>query len=702
MQKNAQGADKAKRPWLAPLFAALLLGFTVCVFAPVEAYFSAGEELWFTAWDFIPLCIAAFIVLSLALFALSLPMKGKVRSAYCGLLFGLALAFFVQGIYANADYGLLDGAPIDWSSFGAYPVWNAIMWALLLLVPTALCAASGGKSAGATRFACVMLAFVQLLSGATLAATAKPKQNLSAVTFTDEKLFNISSDKNVVMFVIDTFDTTSLGNLLEQRPDIADRLDGFTWFRNFVGQYNMTSYAMPVLLTGESFILDGYQGAFRTKAWERERFFKALKSEGYSIGLYTERKYTEEAMQGTIDNVLKQGIKPSSVWSLWLEMMKLTAFRYMPHALKPTFADAGQGFGALQQGAEQTIYDFSNETTLSKFRRQGLSADIAAPCFRMYHLYGMHRPYTLGVDEKNGAPVTGMEQAATLMNAVCDYMDIMKELGVYDSSMIIITADHGLKYYDLSPATLIKRPGDKGGLKANAAPAAQADLHTTIAAAMGVKAELKYGKDMFTLSEDDMREAPYYDTAPVDGNLYEYAVYIDEQGQLLYSPTDVVYAYMDVRDTEKSAYELSSRIDIKAADDLLPWLDELSRGVVSNLSGSGGVYLGKPDTTFDMLIEDEDYGDLRVTLGLSGLIGDKQRASVLCDGELVAEVELKRGDSALSFVIPYDYCDDYELTFTLRFPDAVSEYEQSGFTGGDMRRRAICVDSFIVERIEEE
>lgn len=688
------------RKWLSPLLTAVCLSFTVCVYAPLETYFAASDELWFGANDVILMSLAAFAVLALALFGLGMLLRGRARAALCGLFVGLSLALYAQGSFLNADYGRLDGMAIDWASFGSYPVWNALIWAALLIAPAVLCAVFIRGAAGATRFVCVILCLAQLAGVIALGASAPVKQEEKVPTLTDKYLFDISKDKNVVMFLVDTFDTTSFGDMLDELPDIAERLDGFTWFTNSVGQYNMTSYAMPLIMSGECYTIQEYQGSFSEKAWENEKFFHSLKDEGYSLGIYTEPRYAYASQEGILDNALSQSMKPSSYPTLWGKLMELAAFRYLPHSLKPLFASAGAGFDTLVQGDVQTIYDYENESFLRKLRSEGVNATLSEPCLRMYHMSGMHVPYTLGADEKNGDEVLRNKQAATLMNAICDYIDMMKAQGVFDSSMIIITADHGLKYSDLRPVLLVKRPGDKGALAKNAALVSQLDWHSTIAAAMNAKFSPNYGEDAFSISEDDMREVPHYSTEPNSGDLYEYTVSLDECGTTYYKPAHFAYRYGDSYDVERSSYSLGTYIELRTEEDYRPWLDEMSLYDIK--STNAGVYLGKPDITFDMLIEDEDYYDLAVTLGIGDIVGDSRSVQVLVDGEVIAEKTLKKGDTELRFTVPYDYCYDYALAFTLRFPDAISEYERGGWQGGDTRVLAVMPTGITIESSEEE
>ncbi len=706
MTDNNIEMDAPAKPkaWVSPLLASLCLSFTACVYAPLETYFATASEQWFNATDILPVSLLAFAVLAAVPFGVGILLRGRARSAFCGLLVGLSAALYVQAGFANADYGTFDGMGIDWSSFGSYPILNALMWAALVLAPAVLCAVFHKKVKTAIRFLSVILIFAQVAGTAALGFSAEKKPTQTMPTLTSKKIFDISKNSNVIMFVIDTFDSTSFSDMLKEYPELADRLEGFTWFKNAVGQYNMTSYAMPVIMTGECYLMEESQSTFREQSWERESFFKSLKNEGYSIGLYTEGSYAYASQEGIVDNALVQGIKPRSYTELWAEMMRLTAFRYLPHVLKPDFEGAGIAFGWMKQGAKEPIYVYENEPVLKMLRSNGVSADMSEPCFRMYHLSGMHPPYTLGTDEKDyekeGEIVLRNSQAATLMNAVCDYLDMMKEQSVFDSSMIIITADHGLKYFDLRPLMLIKRPGDSGEFFGNDSLVSMTDLHRTIADAMNTNEKPQYGQNMFDIDADAMNETPYYDTHPDSGELYEYNVYLDDDYHTYFEPTGFAYRYRDYYEVERMEYSLGKKIKFDRKEDMMPWLDELSYQDVKN--ASKGPYIGIPDTTFFMYIADEDYDDLRVTLYLNDVVDGEQNYRILVKGETIAEGAVKNGDTELSFTVPYDYCSDYELLFTVRFPDVKSEYEKSGWEGGHTRLIAIRPTGMLIENITEE
>lgn len=687
-----------KRPWLQPLLSGVLFSFALCVYAPVETCLSAGAELWFGVTDFLWPMLFSFILMAAAFFGACMLLRGLARDALCSLLVGLTVALYVQGAFANADYGVLDGRAIDWAGFGSYPIWNTVMWAVLALLPVALALIFRARAQGALRFVSAALCLMLSVSlGAS--ALAQPKgEAYREAGFTTEGEFTLSSGKNVVVFVLDTMDTTTFSELLEHKPELADRLDGFTWFSRMVGQYPVTTFAMPALLTGTGYLYETSKGVYEQSAWEKDRFFHALKAEGYQVGVYSESEYAMEEAVGLVDNVALQPMVPTSALTLWQRVMRLAGFRYAPHVLKPSLVLSTTDFDPLKKGADSSVYTFDDEKFLRDFRAAGLSAEEPRPCFRLYHLQGAHTPYNLKADGTRGDSSLH-EQVLSVLGGALSYFDQMKAMGVYDDATIVITADHGNMTIDPAPLLLVKRPEDAGPLVANENLVWQQDLHATIAAAAGLREKITYGTDAFALTADDLREAAYYNYywAQAD-RFYEYAVTTDDEGELLYKATGRVYMYGDVLEPEPPAYTLGDLIPFRKPSDAVAWCDEMGNYLLTQ--ADRGVWFGAPAARLNLALAGEEYDDLRVTLGVSEIKGDSQVMKVIYDDQVQEELVIRKGDDKVSFVVPWDAVTDGVLAVTLRFPQAVSAYRESGWASGDTRLRAVAFTDMVIESIE--
>ncbi len=103
-------------------------------------------------------------------------------------------------------------------------------------------------------------------------------------------------------------------------------------------------------------------------------------------------------------------------------------------------------------------------------------SDDKKGAFRIYHLYGAHSPYYLTenatLDFESGDPIT---QWKGCMRITYEYIEQLRDNGLYEDATIIITADHGLNRTqrtalkdkgitvtdDSNPIFIIKRAGEK-------------------------------------------------------------------------------------------------------------------------------------------------------------------------------------------------------------------------------------------------
>ena len=129
--------------------------------------------------------------------------------------------------------------------------------------------------------------------------------------------------------------------------------------------------------------------------------------------------------------------------------------------------------------------------------------------FRFFHMRGPHVPCYLSEDikyEPTGKEVTPTQQGRGSLKIVFEYIEQMKELGVYDDATIIITADHGrgdLLDSDKTsgnpdrtsrPIFIVKKPNEKSEtMRVSDAPVSQAELMPTILEAVGADRE-RYGR----------------------------------------------------------------------------------------------------------------------------------------------------------------------------------------------------------------
>lgn len=689
-----------KSPWVYPLLCSLLFSFTFCVFAPLELYFSNASEFWFGPGDLFAGTILTFLAVWGLLFGLCMLFRGRGRSIACAAIFGLAVMLYLQGNFLNPSYGVLNGESIDWSRYAGYAVWNTALWVLVPALCVLFVRWKRNAFTGATRFVCVVLTLMQLVTLITVSLQpSDEKKSIDCFTKKDE--FNLSAQQNIVFFILDTVDTSTVQEMLAKDSDFFTPLDGFMLYPNSVCAYPVTKYAVPYLLTATPYLFETSYGNYLESSWKSETFFHMLKNKGYSIRLYTESGFALSDMRGIVDNVDAEKSVPSSTAALCGMMYRFAGFRYAPHLLKPSLWFYSDGFNSLRTQKEGSVYVADDALFLSELKQNGMQCTTQNPVFALYHLEGAHVPNTLQADgtrAPDGGEVSIDDQLHAVFGGVFSILQQMKDQGVYDNSTIVITADHGNIALDHSPILLIKARHATGALQTSPVLATQLDYHQTMLADAGFNQKLPYGENLLTLPDDADREATHYDFRWAEGDIFtEYNVTMDQTGKALYLRSGLQYKSDGMYEVSTPELAIGETVKTAAIADVSPYVDEICTNFEEEKNG--GVALNGPWQHFQwQLPEDAEYTDLRVCFEVSGVTNGSQRVQVLCDTELIDTIQLRDGDSELRLTIPGDYIDAGLVSFTLRFPDAISGYALSG--GKDIAhyaRNALVINGFTCE-----
>lgn len=692
--------DKPKNQWVYPLLCSLLFSFTFCVFAPIELYFSNSGEFWFTVNDLMAGVLLVFLAVWAVLFGLIMLLRGKGYSIICGLVFGLAVMTYLQGNFLNPSYGVLNGETINWGRYAGYAVWNTALWILVPLLCVFFALWKNKAFVGASRFICVVLTLMQLVTLVTVSLEpAEEKKNNYCFTKQDE--FNLSAKQNIVFLILDTVDTSTVQDMLAQDGDFFSPLDGFVMYPNSVCAYPVTKFAVPYLLTATPYLFETSYGSYLQSSWDSETFFHTLKSNDYAIRLYTESGFALSDMSGTVDNVAIEQPVPTSTAALCAMMYRFAGFRYAPHLLKPSLWFYSDGFNALRAQKEGSVYVADDALFLAELKQNGIQCTSQTPVFALYHLEGAHVPNTLQADgtrAPNGGVVPIEDQLHAVFGGVFSILQQMKDQGVYDNSTIVITADHGNIVLDHSPVLMIKARHATGALTFNPTLATQQDYHQTMLSDAGIDKRLPYGEDLLSQSEDAYREGEHYDFRWTDGDVFTaYTVTLDQTGKALYTRDGLQYKPDGIYEVSTPELAIGQYIKTATIAELSAFVDEICQYFEEEKNG--GVELNAPWQHFQwQLPADTEYTDLLVNFDLSEVTNGAQRVQVLCDDELIDTIQLQDGDSTLRLMIPGDSIEDGLVSFTLRFPDAISIHTLSGDTDIDhYHRNAIVITGFTTE-----
>lgn len=674
---------------------ALLLAITFGICGPIQLYLMNITELWFSVFDIVWICILMGVILFGITTGVGLLLPDRLCKLYSALLFGISLGLFLQGNFVTTDYGVLDGRTIDWSQYGVTAVLNTAMWVGCIAVPLLVQVFKPAIAEKIIPILSICIVAMQVLTVGILAATTNYASRNTGGYLSDRGLYDVSSDSNVIVFILDTFDQEYFREILETDPDFLEPLDGFTYFDNVTGMYPTTKGALPYILTGQIYENEQPYAEYVAEAYQNTSYYDDLTQAGYEVGLYSSPIFVPPTASDDVVNYEQAELGVSSYGGLAGTLYKFVAFRYFPHMLKENFWFYSGEFDQWQQASGRDpsvgVYSEKNIEFYQGLQSQGLNLVTDRNIYHLIHLFGVHPPYTLNenVEEVEDGSANYRMTAMGVLNIVYEYIRQMKELEIYENATIVLMADHGATAEGRisNPLLLIKQPQATGPIAINEAPVCQGDYMATIMENLGLNQNDKYGRSAFDIQEGESRERHYY-YYTWDGNW-------DTQ----YLPSMVEYS-IDADSNDETSYHRITK-------------EEYELGTVLSFYGGGegaiyftqgfsvaedhGTWTAAKEATMDFLLTEVPNQNLLVHIELSSIYHPPQTVRIRVNGTLLYENSLGKSDSIIEFVIPKELCAEGEIELELELPDAISPAE---FGSGDERVLAISVRSMYLEETD--
>lgn len=536
-----------RRIWIA-LIICIYASFTLFFAPPLDIVGANTESLVFGVLDiwWIIAVFSAVIAIALAVIVSLLPRK--LFSTVLLIIFCIALAGYVQSLFLNKGMLQADGGWLNWFSwyFISKMLKSLVVWAIIIGVPLYLSRLQNNRSTWVKGAAAVgvLLIVVQAFGvGSVILDAKKDAAELEKPYVTQEGLFALEPSDNVVVFVLDTFDTKILDDMVAADPSTLDEYEDFTWFRDSAGTLIPTFNAVPYLLTGNKPDYGQSLRDYRAHKYEETSFLSDIHDAGWSLGLYSDSMLFDnrnpvdrELMQDTL-NIHPVHHAPINELGTFLALEQCGMFRDMPWFIKPLFwywtSDINNRMidSSSRTDESNVLYELDDAKfkLLLNSRRVHIEDTDARGAFKFYHLFGSHFPFNLSADGRDVGAFGSDQftQSVGSLSIVTDYLRQLKELGLYDSTTIIVTADHGVwgasdhpVSKPVSPIMLVKpaRPdgSERQPLVVSQMPVSHDDFCPTVLDAIGLDPSGYEGVPIFTV-DDPNRVRLYNSTTNVDG-----------------------------------------------------------------------------------------------------------------------------------------------------------------------------------------
>jgi len=512
--------------------AAIPVANLVC-FATFAIFAGNAREFAGSYPDLIAIILPYGLLLTAALAVPGLLLKDPARPRYESLLCALAVLLWVQGNILVWNYGVFDGRSINWLD-GA---WRGIVDTALWLAVLLLAVYRYEQVGRGLQYAAVATVLIQTVSVA-VELNEQPQvlesRDIAANIDGREAAMRFSPSKNIVHILMDGFQSDIFAGILADTSerDFKSELRGFTYFDKHLGAYPYTQLTLPAMLSGRLFYNDMPVDDFVKDVLQGPTILNSAHNAGYEVDIVAPVPLKNIYAMGTHSNALGVAanghVTAGDIATIdAARLVDLALFRVLPHFGKAlVHRDELWVFQAKVQNRSYMHLQYFSDLAFLQDLADEMTVDRSTPVYKMIHVMLSHRPI-VGNDrcEFDGRKAESRKTVTT--HSRCGFIEVlnvlqrMKDLGIYDSSLIILMADHGawvpVDNFDSSltigpmsvgmatPVLAIKPPQATQPFQVSGSPSAITDVAATIADLAAIDSNFD-GSSVFDIAEDAMRE----------------------------------------------------------------------------------------------------------------------------------------------------------------------------------------------------
>ena len=506
-----------KQAQILIILSAIFTGGLVFFFLPSEIYVGNPTEFNAVATGLLTnLSLGAIAVAAI----LALPVLVPVdcfRKTYAVFTGGLFFSLWISGVFLVGDFGELDGSSFD---LGLHQ--KTLLIHTFVFLAVSFCSwLAAWKWPGFVTTAISFVGIGLLVIGAFNFHLAGAVTDPSWEPVDPTELARFSSDKNLLIVLMDTFQSDVLPRLIEQDPSLANKLDGFRYYPDTLGVAPSTYLTMPAFHSGESYNNLMALSEYYDVGVKKGSFMVELAQNGYRIDLIN--PITRTCPEGA--NICEQQENMmlhagEVIANETARLADLGLMRAAPGLTKSwVFRDNNGPFSGRRDDKQLTwtgtrVY---HGNTVLQLMSERLWTDGSGPSAKLIHLFNSHAPYIfddecnfIGTDNPEDRPHMTMQINCGL-NRFIHLLEKLKDEGIYNDAMIILTADtgagkvhvddslsslyaqeHGIEAGEFgrliggaNPVLAIKFPGEHGPMTSSGMQVQLTDVARTICETLG-------------------------------------------------------------------------------------------------------------------------------------------------------------------------------------------------------------------------
>lgn len=461
----------------------------------------------------------------------------KLRAHVDTLIVFLLATAVISTFFLPVSLGVIDGvnvARLERRTEAA--VLSIVMLALCVLVILIPKSSSLRPHALKTTAALRLFSAVYVFLFALYAIATYP--NLVGLTGEQGKTpyASVSGEQNVFIISFDQIQGCLLHGYLDQHPERQAALDDFVFYPDAASTYPNTNYSIASALLGR--IVSDSTESMSWALDARESITGTMQENGYSVFA----AYSTSNPSDTCHSVFLNG--------------EDTAFNYfgsyenLRHALNLAFGidirSIGLGFPTmLPVTTPPELADYAWKLDLHQYQALVASMEVssARPTFYFVHFLATHQPFTYTSDgslrgiseiQRRQNIDDAVAQVECFVSSIERFVAKLKDLGVYDQSMIFFISDHGYErginslshqeggeaFFPQSadatgdprnikpagsynPVLLFKDFGSTGDFTFDRSPASLIDMAPTVCASTGLECQARFeGQALHSLTSE--------------------------------------------------------------------------------------------------------------------------------------------------------------------------------------------------------
>ncbi len=543
--------ETRKHQILKTLGLSIILTANVFLFVPFTLYVGNLGQFVTPFWSILALySIPALGILGLLIGCGA--MLGEVAyRRYTVLIAAVGLLLWLQGNVLVWEYGLFNGDVIDWTQ-GRWRGWiDAGIWVAAILAAISFYRVVERPIIYLVAAIFSLQLILLVFTGTTKANALQEKSDIYHSADALRGILQFAPEKNVLHIVLDGFQSDIFEDITGDEIDgerYRSVLQGFVFYKENMGVFPSTMLTIPARRRAQIYTNHVSKRDYMETVIGGKTILNSAFEAGYEVDIVSEQNlvgnvYTKGHYTNAHMILNSHGYQPSEkAYELddAAQLLDLTLFRLVPHFLKKYVHNGYLGIiqPLINDKNYLKIWYFSHSAFLHNLAKN-MSVDRTGPVYKYFHLMNTHTPqvvdgrcnYVGGVLPRNRQTVTAQSKCS--LEAVIKVLEKMKELGIYDDSLIILMADHGagIDPYDLKPVVsendhsvaaiapgivssatplmAIKPPGASGPLQISTAPTSLIDTAATINAILGL-GDTFAGRPILELRPDQQRMRGFY------------------------------------------------------------------------------------------------------------------------------------------------------------------------------------------------